>query len=55
MIYEINKNWNLSLAVSNILDSEMRFVQDVKSISKKIETEHYRYGRGISIGVNYGF
>ena len=55
MIYEIDKNWNISLALDNLLDSKMRFVQDVKSISQKIETESYRYGRGISIGVSYGF
>lgn len=53
MVYKITKNWNVSFELSNILDSEMCFTQDVKTTGDVVKTESYRFGRGISFGVSY--
>ena len=53
--YRINRLWSLELSLSNLLDSEYRFTQDVPDTGENMLTESYRLGRGIGLGVKLDF
>ena len=53
--YRINRLWSVELSLSNLLDSEYRFTQEVPDLGKKMLTESYRLGRGIGAGVKLDF
>ena len=53
--YSFHKNWNVSLSVKDLLNSKVRFRQDVPKIDDKIDVEQYRPGTNIGIGISYKF
>lgn len=53
--WQINRLWSINLSLSNILDSEYRFTQNVPDIDKDMLAESYRLGRGIGLGVKLDF
>ncbi|HIZ86635.1 MAG TPA: TonB-dependent receptor [Candidatus Coprenecus pullistercoris] len=53
--YQINRLWSIQLSMTNLLDSEYRFSQNVPDLGKDMLTESYRLGRGIGIGVKLDF
>lgn len=53
--WQINRLWSINLSLSNILDSEYRFTQNVPDAGKEMLAESYRLGRGIGLGVKFDF
>ena len=53
--YRINKLWSIDLSLTNLLDSEYRFTQNVPDLGTDMLTESYRLGRGIGLGVKLDF
>ena len=53
--YSFHKNWNVSLSVKDLLNSKVRFRQDVPQIDDKMDVEQYRPGTNIGIGISYKF
>ena len=53
--YQINRLWSVQLSLTNLLDSEYRFTQNVPDLGKEMLTESYRLGRGIGVGVKLDF
>ena len=45
--YQITKIWSVELSLTNLLDSEYRFTQNVPDLGTDMLTESYRLGRGI--------
>ena len=53
--YQINRLWSVQLSLTNLLDSEYRFTQNVPDLGEEMLTESYRLGRGIGVGVKLDF
>ncbi|HIZ85027.1 MAG TPA: TonB-dependent receptor [Candidatus Coprenecus stercoravium] len=53
--YQINRLWSVELSLTNLLDSEFRFTQNVPDLGEDMLTESYRLGRGIGVGVKFDF
>lgn len=53
--YRINRLWSVELSMTNLLDSEYRFTQNVPDLGTDMLTESYRLGRGIGLGVKLDF
>ena len=53
--YSFHRNWNVSLSVKDLLNSKVRFRQDVPKIDDKIDVEEYCPGTNIGIGISYKF
>lgn len=53
--YRINGHWGIEFAVTNLLDTEYLFLQEVPSTGEVLRTESYRLGQGFSMGVSYDF
>ena len=53
--YRINKLWSIELSLSNLLNTEYRFTQNVPDLGESMLTESYRLGRGIGLGVKFDF
>ena len=53
--YQITKIWSVELSLTNLLDSEYRFTQNVPDLGTEMLTESYRLGRGIGMGVKLDF
>ena len=45
----------MELSLTNLLDSEYRFTQNVPDLGTEMLTESYRLGRGIGVGVKLDF
>ena len=53
--YQITRIWSVELSLTNLLDSEYRFTQNVPDLGTDMLTESYRLGRGIGVGVKLDF
>ena len=54
-IMQITRIWSVELSLTNLLDSEYRFTQNVPDLGTDMLTESYRLGRGIGVGVKLDF
>jgi len=52
---KIKGKLNFSLGLKNILNSSVRFVQEIPNAGRTVEVEGWKLGRGISMGVSYDF
>lgn len=53
--YKFNKHLTLSLGLKNILNSSVRFTQEIPNAGRRVDVEGWKLGTGISLGVSYTF
>jgi S-adenosylmethionine synthetase len=53
--YAINKHLNLRLQMKDLLNSTIRFKQELPATGQKVEVESFRPGTNAEIGVSYRF
>ena len=53
--YSFAKHWTASLTLKDLLNSKVRFRQDVPQIDDKMMVEAYRPGTNFSLGISYKF
>ena len=53
--YSFAKHWTASLTLKDLLNSKVRFRQDVPQIDDKMMVEAYRPGTDFSLGISYKF
>ena len=53
--YALGARWDFKLTVKDLLDSKVRYRQDVPGIHRKIDVETFRPGTSAEIGITYKF
>lgn len=53
--YSLGHHWSFKLTVKDLLNSKVRFRQDVPQINDKLEVEAFRPGTNAEIGFTYKF
>lgn len=53
--YRITSIWSIGVSLSNLLDSEYRFTQNVPDLGTDMLTESYRLGRGLEASIKLDF
>ena len=53
--YSFAKHWTAQLSVKDLLNSKVRFRQDVPEVDDKIMVESYRPGTNFEVGISYKF
>ncbi len=53
--YALNDHWKLKLQVKNLLNSTIRFKQEVTDTGKEEEVERYKTNTKVEVGVTYKF
>lgn len=53
--YSFHKHWSVKLVMKDLLNSKVRFRQDVPQINDKLEVEAFRPGTNAEIGIAYKF
>lgn len=53
--YSLGRHWSFKLTVKDLLNSKVRFRQDVPQINDKLEVEAFRPGTNAEIGFTYKF
>lgn len=53
--FKLNGHLNFSLGLKNMLNSSVRFIQEIPNAGRTVEVEGWKLGRGISMGVSYDF
>ena len=51
----INKNLSVRLGLRNILNSSVRFTQEIPAAGRTVDAEGWRLGTGADIGITYNF
>ena len=51
--YTINRHWNLSLRVNDLLNRAIIFKQDVPSTGEVVEVERFKEGASFEVGFSY--
>lgn len=51
--YDINSHWSVKLGFKNLLDSAVRFRQDIPSAGKTVDVEQWRSGTGFELGISW--
>jgi hypothetical protein len=54
-IYNTGNRWNIKVSAGNILDSRIRFIQEVKTTGEFVTVESYKPGISFQIGFSYTF
>lgn len=52
-VYSIKDRISISLSFKNILNSTVRFTQDIPNAGKTVEVEEWKLGTGFEIGISY--
>ena len=53
--YALNDHWELKLQAKNLLNSTIRFKQEVTDTGKEEEVERYKTNTKVEVGVTYKF
>ena len=53
--YKFNKYLTISLGLKNMLNSSVRFTQEIPNAGRTVDVEGWRLGTGISVGASYTF
>mgnify|MGYP004507115367 CR=1 FL=1 len=53
--FKLNCHLNFSLGLKNMLNSFVRFIQEIPNAGRTMEVEGWKLGRGISMGISYDF
>ncbi len=53
--YKFNKHLALSLGLKNLLNSSVRFTQEIPNAGRSVDVEGWKLGTGISLGASYTF
>lgn len=53
--FRFDERWSIEVSLTNLLDQEYAFIQDVPETGEKIRTESYRLGRGAGLSVRLDF
>lgn len=53
--YSFRNGFGIGMSVSNLLDQEVRFTQEVKTTGETVVTESYRFGRSFTLELKYNF
>ena len=51
--YNIDKHFSVKMAFNNILDSTIRFKQEIPNAGRTVDVEQWRIGTGFEIGISY--
>ena len=51
--YSFNEHFSVKLALKNMLNSTVRFRQDIPNADRTVDVEQWRVGTGFEIGVSY--
>ena len=51
--YNINKNFSVKIAFDNLLNSTVRFRQDIPNAGRTVDVEQWRVGSGFEVGISY--
>ena len=54
-IYNAGSQWNIKVTAGNMLDSRIRFIQEVKTTREFVTVESYQQGISFQIGFSYTF
>ena len=51
--YSFNEHFSLKFAFKNLLDSTIRFTQDIPSAGRTVEVEQWKVGTGFELGISW--
>ena len=51
--YNIDKHFSVKMAFNNMLDSTIRFKQEIPNAGRTVDVEQWRIGAGFEIGISY--
>lgn len=51
--WDLNKHWSLKLKMNDLLNSTIRFTQEIPSTGAVVEVERYQPGTGMEIGISF--
>ena len=51
--YNIDKHFSVKLGFSNLLDSTVKFKQDIPNANRTVDVEQWRVGTGFEVGISY--
>ena len=51
--YNFNEHLSLKFAFKNLLDSTIRFTQDIPNAGRTVEVEQWKVGTGFEIGISW--
>ena len=53
--YSFGGHWEAKLSLKDLLNSKVRFRQDVPEVDEKMDVESFRPGMNAEIGITYKF
>ena len=51
--YNIDKHFSVKMAFNNMLDSTIRFKQEIPNAGRTVDVEQWRIGAGFEVGVSW--
>ena len=51
--YKFNRHFSVKMAFNNLLNSTVRFRQDIPNAGRTVEVEQWRIGTGFEVGISY--
>lgn len=53
--YDFNEHFSLKVGIKNILNSSVKYIQDIPDADRTVEVEGWRIGTGFELGLSYDF